>query len=790
MLCTVCTKTLDNPKDVLRDGDLREHHTRLKDLVRSVESKCHICGLLYHEAQNLGRKINWSDGSRPAKWLEGIKQLHYSESKARGLRFRCTHGAHSVRLQFQYKLTPEGVTLKTSIKNANSNSQDETACPSLDFEELMVLHFALSYDEDSVPYQNFIGLPEHAKPFITLASPSTASDECLRLAKSWINGCASFHGPCSSSQTESALPTRLIDVGETDFQPVKLISSSHLPPTTEYLALSHCWGTEDVYSFTNARESEFREAIPMTKLSQSFQDAVSYTRRLGKRYIWIDSLCICQDSLSDWSNEAMTMKEVYANAWCTLAISGFPDGHSGMFSRPSNKNRRDLSHVPTLQIAYKKVWNEEEKIHSFHLVDEKQWVRGVDTSPLNKRAWVLQERILSARTLHFGRDQMFWECSQNQASEVFPRGLPYFVELGSFNKRFFYSSSLGSSERWKRVVEAYSTAKLTRDTDKLVAIAGLARSMTNLRTFSKTSQPQPYRPEDTEERGDRYLAGLWTGNNLPVFLTWSSSSPSPRPKSYIAPSFSWAATTGPISWSAVSDLFDPISPECSTFNLTEFLDAYTSPLTADEYGAVRSGHIKASGPLRKGIIKDTMRETFSSQRKKYNVTFGNQVLDIELRPDACKASNTNLADLTLPPKDLPSNANEDNNTLDRLPAHTYTDHDSYDPKAMEIYLLPILILCPSEGANGIKGALIGLWVRPTDRTAGEYVRIGLFMVSKWVSNIAWISKELEGDAHDPYAVWLKFLSQVFPELEGERHGITEGEYVRKHSDGIVEVVIV
>ena len=33
-------------------------------------------------------------------------------------------------------------------------------------------------------------------------------------------------------------------------------------------------------------------------------------------------------------------------------------------------------------------------------------------SPLSGRGWVLQERLLAPRTLHFGREQLFWECCE------------------------------------------------------------------------------------------------------------------------------------------------------------------------------------------------------------------------------------------------------------------------------------------------------------------------------------------------------------------------------------------
>jgi hypothetical protein len=122
------------------------------------------------------------------------------------------------------------------------------------------------------------------------------------------------------------MPFRLIDVSKqqpvlvTD-QPMKL---------ARYTALSYCWGNGTVMTTTTTTLQARCRSIAMYSLPKTLQDAVSITRRLKIDHLWIDSLCILQDSSEDWQREATKMGEYYRNAFRTLSALDSPDANYGM----------------------------------------------------------------------------------------------------------------------------------------------------------------------------------------------------------------------------------------------------------------------------------------------------------------------------------------------------------------------------------------------------------------------------------------------------------------------------
>lgn len=160
---------------------------------------------------------------------------------------------------------------------------------------------------------------------------STSSTSISSLAINWIQRCSAEHENCRSLvETDSRqLPTRLISVHPSE--PVHLCDTTLLSTDTKYTTLSHRWGKSLVFTLTSKNIEILRTEIQMTELSQTFQDAITFTRSIGIDYIWIDSLCIIQDSEDDWHVEAARMRNVYRYGWCNIAAAEAKDTKSGLF---------------------------------------------------------------------------------------------------------------------------------------------------------------------------------------------------------------------------------------------------------------------------------------------------------------------------------------------------------------------------------------------------------------------------------------------------------------------------
>lgn len=77
--------------------------------------------------------------------------------------------------------------------------------------------------------------------------------------------------------------------------------------------------------------------IPTAELPQTFQDAIKIARSLDLQYLWIDSLCIIQDSKSDWAKHVDIMADIYEYAYITLAAGASEDDDGGFFATPAAK---------------------------------------------------------------------------------------------------------------------------------------------------------------------------------------------------------------------------------------------------------------------------------------------------------------------------------------------------------------------------------------------------------------------------------------------------------------------
>lgn len=212
------------------------------------------------------------------------------------------------------------------------------------------------------------------------------------------------------SRKSFQLPTRLINVGAIGSATVRLYETKPDDKTEDfrYIALSHRWGvsTPEKPSFrtTVGNKEAHVEKIEISKLPDTFRDAVITTRALGVQYLWIDSICIIQGDGGDFNSESKRMEDIFSAAYCVVAATCAGGQWNGFLkSRPQREyvTFRPESDAPFYVCCFIDDFNQE-----------------VVEGDLNKRGWVLQERALARRTIYFAGQQTFFECGAGVRCET------------------------------------------------------------------------------------------------------------------------------------------------------------------------------------------------------------------------------------------------------------------------------------------------------------------------------------------------------------------------------------
>jgi hypothetical protein len=421
-------------------------------------------------------------------------------------------------------------------------------------------------------------------------------------------------------------PTRLIDLGEVGKlvgervspEQVRLVLTKDLRNDGAgvdgfYVTLSHVWGKDKVRitSLTEENHFEYQNGISLASLPRTFQDAIHLARRLDKRirYIWIDSLCIMQSQRADWLSESAQMYQIYRNAYCNISATAATDGKKGLYR---NRERRQLwEDYITLNIeGIPGQAPAPEKHIQCRIENLLFWEQSVDEAPVNKRGWVLQERLLAPRVLHFCQDQIAWECRERVAAESSIGGYPIFrpgagdIELvrglmslvPHQDGKALQGANVTESDPykcWQRVVERYSKTKLTEPSDKLIALSGIANTI-------------------SRQIDDTYIAGMWKKHLAsqllwrvdPVYENGKFKYLSERPKDYRAPTFSWAAVEAERGIKYGEFIDQPLLIEVKEVEVKVEVTLQTK----DEFGVVKEGYLILSGLLKKIEMDDLEKD--------------------------------------------------------------------------------------------------------------------------------------------------------------------------------------
>ncbi|KAH6644890.1 hypothetical protein C7974DRAFT_468405 [Boeremia exigua] len=353
------------------------------------------------------------------------------------------------------------------------------------------------------------------------------------------------------SDVDSALPTRIINVGDTLNPPFLHQSNGECAP---YVALSYCWGSSGNFRTTKESLLNNSKEIPLQALPATLRDAVIVTRELGVRYLWIDAICIVQDDAEDWNREAAQMQSVYLNAAVTLSAMASDDASGGLFR---SRGPRFVSpvHLPLhFPPRDRPSWGQRPPKLYWFVLPAQASINQFKPGPVSSRARTLQEQHLNQRIIHFDPEMMFWECLSSHGSELDPegqnhahssvpggtrkqkrllQGCPYARDLEIYGRDTDSEHAKATAvkdrlsgylyEQWQDLVSEYSSRSLTNLTDKIPAFLGLSRTL--------------------EARlQDEFIAGIWKEN------FWCTVKPGVASRNPHYPSWTWVSVDGKVQY--------------------------------------------------------------------------------------------------------------------------------------------------------------------------------------------------------------------------------------------------
>ncbi|KAI3585178.1 heterokaryon incompatibility protein-domain-containing protein [Fusarium oxysporum f. sp. albedinis] len=430
--------------------------------------------------------------------------------------------------------------------------------------------------------------------------PKYDGQESLLRIKNWLSSSPTI------SRLTPRLPTRLLHC-QPSAKPggdptVKLVNTVGFDVSTRYIALSHRWGAVQPLMLLESLRDTFFKNIPFDTIPPTFQDAIRLANALEVEYIWIDSLCIIQDSKDDWQTEATHMASVYSLAYVTISATAAQDSAAGL-----REQHLMLKHPCEIIPSWTGFENQIPPV-PVRIVNRSAFCDAVLAQPLFRRGWVFQEWILSPRTIHVARDQLWWTSASDMTSGGFAanetcEGFDFDVHreyIHTMAPGTIYSMESQSEESlqlvWHTLLQEYMSRSLTFESDRLVAFAGIAsfyQSHANIKANS-------------------YLAGIWRHVLLQDLLwTISEGRKVSPPQNYRAPSWSWASVE-PAPDTKKKFL---IGNKEINIKLSETEQPWVCTVTVieasvetmgSEFGSVSGGYIVLQGPLVKACLSMNM----------------------------------------------------------------------------------------------------------------------------------------------------------------------------------------
>lgn len=381
--------------------------------------------------------------------------------------------------------------------------------------------------------------------------------------KGWIKHCDIHHGSCRPHTLPHILALQFGDhrVVEVTDREVKLVP---MREEMEYVVLSYTWSSDETLLRMGDYKPWHESGMDESRLSQDIRRAIELVRGLGKRYLWVDSLCIVQDDLGDKKKHYHVMNRIVANASLTICAARSSKAAAGVIRQ----------HI----IEYGKV-----SLMVHHPLET--YIRNSDWA---KGAWTSQDRLLSGRCLILTDTAQVWfQCQEESMSQdIFESSFQgYSADMVQNPVQIWNELSVPSSRyrAYVKAVELYTSRRLPFPEHALRAFGGISN-------FLGTAY------------GTQFISGL-PSSFLDMALLWTpTTSDTERRRTAdgrpVAPSWSWASWTGQATYRS------PILTGAIE-NIRGWLEEHT---WITWYLADYKGRLGQIGPFATGKLEDRIED--------------------------------------------------------------------------------------------------------------------------------------------------------------------------------------
>jgi len=294
------------------------------------------------------------------------------------------------------------------------------------------------------------------------------ADRNIDLVRGWIRQCDEYHDHrCEvAPQTKSSFSDvvankrfRLLDVEQ--MRVTSMIGS------VDYVALSYVGGSQHPFFLTTQSIELLQHsglAGIMHTVPQTIQDAVRLVKDIGMRYLWAYAFSVLLDNREDTLWNHSVMDQIFGNAYLTICAADNPGADAGL--RALNSHRVISQHMeicgPDLQLMV--------SYPAETYIKQSIWSR---------RAWTLQERLLSRRCLVFAGERVWFQCHGASMSEdiITSKDPGWSIDMLRNPAQLLgdVSNREDAIQAYMRCVELYTPREITHIGDFLLGFEGLCK---------------------------------------------------------------------------------------------------------------------------------------------------------------------------------------------------------------------------------------------------------------------------------------------------------------------------